>query len=76
MSATENTGGLKAALLERLHKVGTRRDRSGNRELFFDQYCAFILLFLFNRCAGFARLRNGPPQWAKPGNPGAFRKLR
>jgi hypothetical protein len=35
-------------LLERLHDVGTARDRAGNRELFFDQYCAFILLFLFN----------------------------
>lgn len=35
-------------LLERLHDVGTQRDRAGNRELFFDQYCAFILLFLFN----------------------------
>lgn len=35
-------------LLERLHDVGTERDRAGNRQLFFDQYCAFILLFLFN----------------------------
>lgn len=35
-------------LLERLHHVGTQRDRAGNRQLFYDQYCAFILLFLFN----------------------------
>src|SRR5215468_670195 len=35
-------------LLERLHPVGTQRDRAGNRTLFFDQYCAFLLLFLFN----------------------------
>jgi hypothetical protein len=35
-------------LLERLHDVGTKRDRAGNRELFFDHYCAYILLFLFN----------------------------
>jgi hypothetical protein len=35
-------------LLERLHEVGTQRDRAGNRELFFDQYCAFLLLFFFN----------------------------
>src|SRR5262245_63869410 len=35
-------------LLERLHEVGTRRDRAGNRRLFFDQYCAYLLLFLFN----------------------------
>jgi hypothetical protein len=35
-------------LLERLHNVGTRRDHAGNRSLFFDHYCAYILLFLFN----------------------------
>lgn len=35
-------------LLEQLHDVGTARDRAGNRTLFFDQYCAYILLFLFN----------------------------
>lgn len=35
-------------LLERLHHVGTQRDRAGNRTLFFDQYCAYLLLFLFN----------------------------
>src|ERR1700691_3822904 len=35
-------------LLERLHPVGTQRDRAGNRQLFFDQYCAYLLLFLFN----------------------------
>jgi Transposase DDE domain len=35
-------------MLERLHDVGTARDRAGNRTLFFDQYCAYILLFLFN----------------------------
>jgi len=35
-------------LLERLHDVGTERDRAGNRQLFFDHYCAYILLFLFN----------------------------
>ncbi len=35
-------------LLHRLHDVGTQRDHAGNRQFFFDQYCAFILLFLFN----------------------------
>jgi hypothetical protein len=35
-------------LLQRLHDVGTRRDRAGNRQLFFDHYCAYLLLFLFN----------------------------
>jgi len=35
-------------LLQRLHDVGTGRDRAGNRQLFFDHYCAYLLLFLFN----------------------------
>jgi len=30
-------------LLSRLRKVGTERDRAGNRRLFMDQYCALIL---------------------------------
>jgi hypothetical protein len=35
-------------LLERLHLVGTARDKAGNRELFFDQYAALLLLYFFN----------------------------
>jgi Transposase DDE domain len=35
-------------LLHRLRPVGTAGDRAGNRRLFFDHYCAYILLFLFN----------------------------
>jgi hypothetical protein len=35
-------------LLERLHEVGAQRDRAGNRELFFDQYVALVLLYFFN----------------------------
>ena len=35
-------------LLDRLHGVGTDRDRAGNRQLFFDQYCKLVLLYLFN----------------------------
>src|SRR5882672_2621746 len=35
-------------LLDRLHDVGTDRDRAGNRQLFFDQYCKLVLLYLFN----------------------------
>jgi hypothetical protein len=37
-------------LFERLHEVGCGRDRAGNRELFMDQYCALVLLFMFNPC--------------------------
>jgi hypothetical protein len=35
-------------LLSGLRKVGTDRDRAGNRKLFMDQYCALILLALFS----------------------------
>lgn len=37
-------------LFERLHEVGCQRDTAGNRQLFMDQYCALVLLFLFNPC--------------------------
>jgi hypothetical protein len=37
-------------LFERLHEVGCGRDKAGNRLLHMDQYCALILLFLFNPC--------------------------
>ena len=35
-------------LLERLHAVGTGRDKAANRQLFFDQYTALLLLYFFN----------------------------
>ncbi len=35
-------------LFERLHEAGCVRDKAGNRELHFDEYCTLILLFLFN----------------------------
>jgi Transposase DDE domain len=35
-------------LLERLQGIGTQRDRAGNRQLFFDQYSALLLLYFFN----------------------------
>lgn len=35
-------------MLERLHTVGCKRDRAGNRKLHYDQYCMLVLLFLFN----------------------------
>ncbi len=37
-------------LFKRLHKVGCERDKAGNRRLHMDQYCALVLLFLFNPC--------------------------
>lgn len=51
----EDVQGLKyfkklGPLLERLRDVGCQRDKAGNRRLFMDQYCALVLLFLFNPC--------------------------
>jgi DDE family transposase len=37
-----------APLLERLHADACARDKAGNRELHYDQYCLLILLYLFN----------------------------
>jgi hypothetical protein len=37
-------------LFERLREVGCERDKAGNRRLHMDQYCALVLLFLFNPC--------------------------
>lgn len=34
-------------LIERLHDVGTARDKAGNRDLHFDQYVALLLLYFF-----------------------------
>ena len=34
--------------LERLQKVGTERDVAGNRDLYFDQYTALVLLYFFS----------------------------
>src|SRR3954463_8584444 len=35
-------------LLDRLRSVGAARDTAGNRQLFFDQYAALLLLYFFN----------------------------
>jgi hypothetical protein len=37
-----------APLLVRLHEDACERDKAGNRELHFDQYCMLVLLYLFN----------------------------
>jgi hypothetical protein len=35
-------------LLKRLHLAGCERDKAGNRDLHYDEYCLHVLLFLFN----------------------------
>jgi hypothetical protein len=37
-------------LFERLREVGCGRDKASNRQLFMDQYCGLVLLFMFNPC--------------------------
>ena len=35
-------------LLESLHDIGAKRDKSGNRDLHMDQYCVLVLMWMFN----------------------------
>ena len=35
-------------LLARLKGIGTKRDKAGNRQLFYDQYISLLLLYFFN----------------------------
>ena len=35
-------------LFKDLHDVGCKRDKAGNRNLHYDQYCMLVLLYLFN----------------------------
>src|SRR5580658_6786989 len=39
---------LLGSLLDRLHDDATKRDRAGNRRLFYDQYACLLLLYFFN----------------------------
>jgi hypothetical protein len=34
-------------LLRKLHSDGTKRDRAGNRKLFYDHYVTLLLLYYF-----------------------------
>lgn len=39
---------LLTPLLTRLRGIGTKRDRAGNRQLFYDQYVCLLLLYFFS----------------------------
>jgi hypothetical protein len=43
-------------MLDALHDCGAARDRAGNRQFFFDDYCKSVLLFLFNPAINSLRL--------------------
>jgi hypothetical protein len=53
------------ALIERLHDVGTRRDRAGNRQLFSDQYAALLLMYFCNPALGSLRALQQATGWEK-----------
>jgi hypothetical protein len=42
-------------LLKPLHEVGCGRDKAGNRELHFDQYCKLVLVYVWNPLIGSVR---------------------
>jgi hypothetical protein len=52
-------------LIERLHKVGTKRDRAGNRKLFFDQYASLLLLYFCNASLDSLRALQEATGWEK-----------
>jgi hypothetical protein len=43
-------------MLERLRRVGCQRDKAGNREFFFDDYCKCALLYTWNPCINSVRM--------------------
>lgn len=52
-------------LLARLHGEARARDKAGNRELHYDQYCLLILLYLFNPIVSSLRSLQQASQLAK-----------
>lgn len=53
------------ALIERLHGVGTERDRVGNRKLFYDQYAALLLMYFCNPALDSLRALQQATGWEK-----------
>jgi hypothetical protein len=51
--------------LERLHHLGTDRDRAGNRKLFYDQYVALLLMYFFNPALDSLRALQQATGWEK-----------
>src|SRR5665213_427890 len=52
-------------LIERLHLVGTERDRAGNRKLFCDQYITLLLLYFFTPSLASLRALQEATGWEK-----------
>ena len=52
-------------LIDKLHDVGTQRDRAGNRKLFFDQYATLLLLYFFTPSLNSLRALQEATEWDK-----------
>ena len=52
-------------LVNRLHDVGTERDRAGNRKLFYDQYVALLLMYFCNPSLDSLRALQQATGWEK-----------
>lgn len=52
-------------LVTRLHDVGTKRDITGNRKLFYDQYVALLLMYFCNPALGSLRALQQATGWEK-----------
>jgi Transposase DDE domain len=52
-------------LLDRLHGAGAKRDRAGNRRLFYDQYLSLLLLYFFNPSIKSLRALQQTTNWEK-----------
>lgn len=52
-------------LIDRLHDVGTERDRAGNRKLFYDHYVVIMLMYFFNPSLQSLRALQQATEWEK-----------
>jgi hypothetical protein len=52
-------------LVDRLHDVGTERDRAGNRKLFYDHYVTILLIYFFNPSLQSLRALQQATEWEK-----------
>jgi hypothetical protein len=52
-------------LIDRLHDVGTERDRAGNRKLFYDHYITILLIYFFNPSLQSLRALQQATEWEK-----------
>jgi hypothetical protein len=55
--------------IARLHIVGAERDRAGNRKLFYDQYIALLLMYVFNPALESLRALQQATGWKKTRKP-------